>query len=155
MTGAADNAAGKQRGRPFARGQSGNPTGRPRRLRNKVTVAVEGLMGQYAQQVTARVIERASKGDTVAARLVLERIAPPRRGRPVHLKLPDIGDAAGLMDAQATVLRAVATGKLTPEEAEPLSAMLGAHLKTIETVDIDRRLREFESKAIGPDEQKI
>jgi hypothetical protein len=54
MTSAADNAAGKQRGRPFARGQSGNPTGRPRGLRNKVTVAVEGLMGQYAQQVKLR-----------------------------------------------------------------------------------------------------
>jgi hypothetical protein len=37
----------------------------------------------------------------------------------------------------------VASGKVTPEEAEPVSVMLGAHLKTIETVDIDRRLREL------------
>jgi hypothetical protein len=39
---------------------------------------------------------------------------------------------------------------VTPEEAEPVSAMLAAHLKTIETVDIDRRLRELESKTMIP-----
>jgi hypothetical protein len=147
MTGAADNAAGKQRGRPFVRCQSGNPTGKPPGLRNKVTVAVEGLIGQYAQQVTARVIERASKGDMVAARLVLERISPPRRGHPVHLKLPPIVDAASVMVAQALLVSAVAVGKLTADEAEPLSSMLAAYLKIVETVDIDRRLRELESKS--------
>jgi hypothetical protein len=30
---------------------------------------------------------------------------------------------------------------------EPLSSMLGTYLKIVETVDIDRRLRELESKS--------
>jgi hypothetical protein len=42
----------------------------------------------------------------------------------------------------------VARGNLTPEEAESLSAMLSAYLKTVETVDIDRRLRELERSAV-------
>jgi hypothetical protein len=92
--------AGNTRGRPFEKGNRGRPAG----SRNKVTAAVEGLMGQYAQQVTARVIERASKGDMAAARLVLDRIAPPRRGRPVRLKLPEISDAVSLMAAHAALL---------------------------------------------------
>jgi hypothetical protein len=117
-----------------------------RGARNKTTALVEGLMGQYAQHVTARVIERASKGDMVAARLVLERIAPPRRGHPVHLKLPDIGDAAGLMAAHAAVLRAVAVGKLTPEEAEPLSAMLAAHLRVVENLELEARMKAIEGR---------
>ena len=50
------------------------------------------------------------------------------------------------MDVHAALLTEVAAGRVTPEEAEPVSAMLGTHLKTIETVDIDRRLREVESK---------
>jgi Family of unknown function (DUF5681) len=147
MSGAAENTAGKQRGRPFARGQSGNPAGKPRGACNKVTVAVESLMGEYGPQVTARVVKRACEGDMAAARLVLERIAPPRRGRAVHLKMPELGDAPSVMNAHAALLRAVAAGKVTPEEAEPVSAMLGAHLKAVETVDIDRRLRELESKS--------
>jgi hypothetical protein len=146
MSGPAENTARIQRGRPFARGQSGNPAGKPRGARNKVTVAIESLMGQYGQQVAARVVKRACDGDMVAARLVLERIAPPRRGRPVRLRLPEIGDAASLMAAQAALLRAIAAGQVTPEEAEPVSAMLSTYLKIVETVDIDRRLSEVESR---------
>ena len=51
------------------------------------------------------------------------------------------------MAAQAELVSAVAGGQLTAEEAEPLSSMLSAYLKTVETVDIDRRLRELESKS--------
>ena len=134
------------------RGQSGNPAGKVRGTRNKVTVACEGLMGQYAQQVTARVVKRAAEGDMVAARLILDRVVPIRRGRPVRWKLPKIGDAASVLSAQAALLREVAAGKLTPEEAESVSAMLSAYLKTIETVDIDRRLRELESKTMDRDQ---
>jgi hypothetical protein len=150
MSGPAENTPRIQRGRPFARGQSGNPAGKPRGARNKVTVAIETLMGKYGEQVAARVVKRACEGDMTAAKLILERVAPPRRGRPVHLKLPPIGDAASVMNAHATLLGDIASGKVTPEEAEPVSAMLGAHLKTIETVDIDRRLRDLESKMIVP-----
>ena len=127
-------------------GQSGNPAGKPQGARNKVTLAVEGLMGKYGEQVAARMVKRAVDGDVGAARLILDRIAPVRRGRPVRLKLPDIVDAASVMAAQAALVSAVATGQLTVEEAEPLSSMLSAYLKTVETVDIDRRLRELESK---------
>jgi hypothetical protein len=146
MSGPADNTAGKQRGRPFALGQSGNPTGRPRGIRNKVTVAVEGLMGKYGEQVAARMVKRAMDGDVGVARLILDRIAPVRRGRAVHLKIGEIGDAASVMNVHAALLTEVAAGRLTPEEAEPFSAMLGAHLKAIETTDIDRRLRDIENK---------
>jgi hypothetical protein len=146
MTDAPPVNTGRIQGGRFRKGTSGNPAGKPRGARHKTTLAVEGLMGEYGQQVTARVVKSACSGNMVAARLVLERIAPPRRGRPVRLKLQEIGDAASLMAAQAALLRAVVSGKVTPEEAEPVSVMLGAYLKTIETVDIDRRLRELESK---------
>ena len=146
MTDAPPENTGRIQGGRFRKGTSGNPAGKPLGARNKVTLAVEGLMGKYGEQVAARVIKRASDGDMTAARLVLERIAPIRRGRSVRLKLPDIVDAASVMNAHAALLSEVAAGKLTPEEAEPISAMLGAHLKTIETVDIDRRLREVEGK---------
>jgi hypothetical protein len=140
--------AGNTRGRPFEKGNRGRPAG----SRNKVTVAIETLMGRYGEQVAARVVKRACEGDMCASRLVLDRIAPPRRGRPVHLKLPDIGDAAGLMAAHAAVLRAVAAGKLTPEEAEPLSAMLAAHSRVVENVELEARMKAIEER-IGTGEQ--
>jgi len=50
------------------------------------------------------------------------------------------------MAAHAAVLRAVAVGKLTPEEAEPLSAMLGAHLRVVETVELEARMKAIEER---------
>jgi hypothetical protein len=146
MTDTSPANAGRMQGGRFRKGTSGNPVGKARGTRNKVTIAVEGLMGKYGEQVAARMVKRAVDGDVGAARLILDRVAPVRRGRPVHLKIGEIGDAASVMNVHAALLTEVAAGRLTPEEAEPVSAMLGTHLKTIETVDIDRRLREVESK---------
>ena len=110
---------------------------------------------KYAGNTRGRPFEKGNRGrpagsrnKVTAARLILDRIAPLRRGHPVRLKLPEISDAVSVMNAHAALLGDVASGKVTPEEAEPVSAMLGAHLKTIETVDIDRRLRDLESKMI-------
>jgi hypothetical protein len=111
-------------------------------------VRSENEPSQVCSEVAPNLIHSSPKPVMVAARLVLDRIAPPRRGRPIRLKLPEISDAVSVMAAPAALLHEVASGKLTPEEAEPVSAMLGAHLKTIETVDIDRRVRDLESKMI-------
>jgi hypothetical protein len=40
----------------------------------------------------------------------------------------------------------VAAGRLTPEEAEPVSAMLGAHLRVVETVELEVRIKAIEER---------
>jgi hypothetical protein len=47
----AENTAGKQRGRPFQKGQSGNPDGRPNGSRNATTLALETLLDGQAQAI--------------------------------------------------------------------------------------------------------
>jgi hypothetical protein len=62
----AANSAGKQRGgpgRPFKKGQSGNPVGRPEGSRNKATVALQSLLdeeGEAAKVTTSGKTEEAS-----------------------------------------------------------------------------------------------
>ena len=71
----------------FGKGRSGDPSGRPAGSRNATTLAIEKLLkGEGAKAITRVVIDKAKEGDGVALRLVLERIAPVRRGRPVHFK---------------------------------------------------------------------
>jgi hypothetical protein len=83
-----------KQGARFRKGQSGNPSGRPRGARNKATLAVEALLDGEAEVLTRRAIERAKEGDSVALRLCLERILPPRKDRPVSFALPKIESAA-------------------------------------------------------------
>jgi hypothetical protein len=85
------NTAPQQRGR-FRPGQSGNPSGRRQGSRNKATIALETLMEGGAEAIVQAIVDAAAKGDMTAARLVLDRIVPVRKGRAIHLTLPAIED---------------------------------------------------------------
>ena len=54
--------------------------------------------------------------DTTARRLCLERIAPPRKERTLGFELSDVTGVEDVPPALARVIRAVATGALTPGE---------------------------------------
>src|SRR5436309_9682695 len=90
----AENSAGKQRGKPFEQGKSGNPSGKPKGARHRTTLAVEKLLEGEAEEIGRKAIELAKAGETVALRLCLERIAPVRKGRPVSLVLPAMSSPA-------------------------------------------------------------
>src|SRR5260370_38889426 len=81
-----DNSGSKQAGR-FEKGRSGNPAGKPPGARNRATLASEALLDGEAEELTRNAIERAKQGDTVARRLCLDRILPPRKHRAVSLSL--------------------------------------------------------------------
>ena len=51
-------------------------------------------MQDDAEAIVKKVVEAARGGDLVAARLVLDRIAPARRDGPVRFELPKIETAA-------------------------------------------------------------
>ena len=66
-----------RRGRPGAF-RRGNP-GRPRGARNKSTLAAMALLEGEAEALTRKAVELALGGDTVALKLVLDRILPRER----------------------------------------------------------------------------
>jgi Family of unknown function (DUF5681) len=109
---------------PFEPGKSGNPAGKLKGTRNKTTLAVEALLDGEAETITRKAIELAKAGDLAALRVCLDRIAPPRKDRPVLFELPPVSSAAGAARAAAALLEAVAVGDLTPAEASELSLSL-------------------------------
>jgi luciferase-like monooxygenase len=74
----------------------------------------EALLDGEAEGLTRKVLEMALAGDTVALRLCLERILPPRRERPVRFRLPALQTPADAAAAMAAIAAAVADGHLTP-----------------------------------------
>ena len=116
--------AENQRAGAFKPGESGNPAGRPRGSRNRTTLAIEALLDGEAEALTRKAIEKALAGDTMALRICMDRIAPPRRDRPTPFDLPVLMEAADARDALAAVVRAVADGELTPAEAVTLAGLI-------------------------------
>jgi len=131
------------RGRPFAKGNAGRPKG----ARNRTTLAVEALLDGEARKLTKKAVALALAGDTTALRLCLERLAPPRKDRPVIFDLPPIDGAKDHPAAIAAIIAAVAGGQLTPAEANGLADVLEAHRRAIETSEIVERIEALEARS--------
>lgn len=143
MTGA-DDTVGKQRGRPFEKGQSGNPAGRPKGSRNATTVALENLLDGQAEALTNKAVEMALAGDMAALRLCMDRILPPRKDRPVTFDLPSINSAGDAAAVTSAVLSAVANGEITPVDAGEIGKLVEAYVKAFETAELAERLERLE-----------
>jgi hypothetical protein len=139
--------AGKSNLKPFKPGQSGNPNGRPYGSRNRVSLACDALLEGEAEAITRKAVEMALSGDGPAIRLCLERIAPPRRDRPVSFALPALETAADAKAAAAAIVGAVADGDLTPSEAAELSKLLDNFTRVLEATEFQTRLEALERKA--------
>jgi hypothetical protein len=136
--------AGRDRSGRFGPGNSGKPKG----TRHRTTQAVEALLDGEAEALTRKAVELALDGDTVALRLCLERIAPPRREAPVTVEIPEIQTAGDLPKAIAVLLQAAGRGDLTPGEAGRLAALVGEAGKALELHDIEVRLQRLEVRQV-------
>jgi hypothetical protein len=131
------------RGRPFERGNPGRVLG----SRNRATIAAAALLDGDAEALTRKAIELGLEGDTVALRLCLERLVPPRKDSPVTIDLPPITSAADVVGASAAVLTAVGAGEISPDEAGRVMALLTAHRAIVETSELADRITALEATA--------
>lgn len=130
----------------WKKGESGNPTGKPAGVRNKATVMVQSIMESGAQEIAEAVVGLAKEGDLSAARLVLERLLPPAKERPISLALPSTDTAGGIAEAQQAILQAVAAGDLLLGEGTALAGIVEARRKAVETLQLEQRITALETK---------
>ena len=136
---------GLPRGRPYLKGQSGNPAGKRPGTRNRATIIAEAMLDCETRPLVRHVIDEAKGGDNVMARFCVGRILPPRRERPVRFDLPPIESAADLKAAMAAVTAAVANGELTIREAWEFSQMLDTFIRAIDTTEFATQLERLEA----------
>ena len=155
---------GRLRGRPFEKGQSGNPSGRRRGCRNRATLAAAALLEGEAEALTRKAVEMALDGDPTAMRLCMERVLAPCRERTVEFNLPRIEgtrngatsgpsprEVAWTMDA---VTAALAQGEITPGEAEKIAGVVDTFVRAIETTKKDgSRLNLLQILTAGSDDE--
>jgi hypothetical protein len=103
-------------------------------------------MEDDAEQVVRAVIGAAKSGDMTAARLVLDRIAPLRKGRAISFALPEIETAAHVTQALGVVASLMADGDITPDEANAVAGVIETKRKAIETQELEQRVAALEAK---------
>lgn len=139
------NTRGKHLWKP---GQSGNPAGKPRGARHKITVAIQSLLEGQAEAITQKAIDAAMEGDTTALRLCLERILPASKEIPVRIDLPSMESISDLPKVTAALIAAVSSGEILPGEAEKLGKLIDNHRAALEIADLDVRLKALEDAQV-------
>ena len=130
----------------FKPGQSGNPKGRPKGARHRATLAALELLDGEAEAPTRKAVDLALEGDTVALRLCLERVVPPRKDASLKVALPEVHSAADTAAATSAIISAVASGNLTPAEGTAMTSLIEAHRRSLEVSELEARLAAMEER---------
>jgi hypothetical protein len=111
---------GRPRGRPWAKGQSGNPAGRPARIHPPAAVA-EYIIGRKTIPLAKKLRELALQGDRQMLKLWFQHVAPRGRGSaPDWPGLPLVADRAELRGLREAVASAAEKGAISPVQADAL-----------------------------------
>ena len=125
---------------------SNGNAGRPKGARNKATQAVMALLEGEAEALSRKAVEMALAGDSVALRLCLDRLAPPRKDSPVQFPLPRMTTARDAAEAAGAVLQAVSEGDLTPTEGAQVMGLVDSFRRTLEVSELEARLVALEGR---------
>ena len=79
-----------------------------------------------------------------ALRLCLERICPPRKSRPVCFDLPNLDTGADTVSAFDAILRAMAAGELTTDEATAVAGILESRRRASDLAALEERIAQLE-----------
>jgi len=106
------------------------------------TCTEDGRTG--SEVMAAKLYEAALSGDVKAIKTIAELTGQTRQT--VSFTLPEeVNNAADLSQMSAAVVKAVAEGKLTPDEGAKVASIMTAHVKSVETSDLAGRIARLEA----------
>ena len=100
-------------GRPWVKGQSGNPRGRPPSYAHKAAWVAQRMLDRKTIDLVDKVIGWGQGSDRSMLRLYTQKMVPPRQEVPVWLNLPPIENRADLRAAMKAVATGVAQGDIS------------------------------------------
>jgi hypothetical protein len=101
---------------PFAKGQSGNPAGRPAGSRNRFNREMDEVLAANGPELIDKIITHAHAANPAAMRLCFDRLAPVGKNRPSGVSLPPVDTPDYTMAALARIQRALEAREITSDE---------------------------------------
>ena len=127
----------------FKRGQSGNPSGRPKGITDRRS-APRALLALHAQALIDKTVELAKRGDTRALRLCLECILAPIRAKDEAVSIGQVGTT--LTNRGQAIMDAGLTGQVSLSEAATLLQALAVQARVTEAEELAARIEALEEK---------
>src|SRR5437763_16153294 len=117
--------AGFTRGRPFAKGNPGRPSG----SKNRATAIAQALLAEEEVELVRKAIELAKAGDVQMLKFLLDRILPKERS--VRVDLPAMERASDAVDALGAIIDAVGSGRIAQRDGSALASLVAAYAGTL------------------------
>ena len=136
----------------FPPGISGNPRGRPRGSTNRFSrrataLLTRQLLEDSAAELTQKLISEALAGNILAIKLCADRLLPASQDAPIPFDLPAPGSPSEeILAAHDALLKSIASGEVTPREAESISNVIEARRRSWEAVHLSDELTHIEDR---------
>jgi hypothetical protein len=125
-------------------------TGRSTGSKNKRPNIHALLPPDAVQQLYTALFQLALAGDTAASRLLLDRLDPAPKGRPIELpEVPPIDGIESAQQAGRRVLETMLAGELSPDEAGQVIAVILQQVVGLEARDWSRMLEQLQERNRG------
>lgn len=122
-------------------------SGRKRGSRKKLPRDVRQLVADHAADIVKAMIDKARNGHVNAGAALLRLVVAPAKeqGEPIRIDLKKITTAVEAAAAIGDTIAATTCGKVSPDAARHVVAMIATLAKSIETADLERRLAAIEA----------
>jgi hypothetical protein len=85
-------------------------------------------------------------GDMAAAKLLIDRVIPSRRGAPVSFHIRPLKTPADCALSYADLLDDVGAGRLTPDEAQTISAIVAKRAELFGTIELAAEIEALKAQ---------
>jgi hypothetical protein len=128
----------------FRRGQSGNPTGRPKGT--GTAAKMRALLEPHAPRLVEKAVQLALSGDTTALRICIDRLIPAMklRDEPVLLE----GFEGSLTEQGQAVIKGMGGGSIAPGDASEMLRVLASQARIAEIDELEQRINALEDRNI-------
>ena len=107
----------------------------------------DALAAESIEAVFQAVLTAATQdGDMAAAKLIIDRVIPSRRGAPVSFHIRPLKTPEDCALAYADLLDDVGAGRLTPEEGQTISAIVAKRAELFASVELAGEIEALKSQ---------
>jgi len=138
----------------FVKGHPGGP-GRPRKAVAAAANALDARVAARAVDLFDMAFRQADQGSATALKMLLDRVWPVGRGRPLGIAMPEAPSVIDMLAASTAVANAVLAGEASVQEGTAIAGLLKAHEEVVVRHDLVQDLaQKLEARARKAEEAK-